>query len=227
MPLRSTPRLMTTVILTTVVMACAVLCQAQERPAPAIRFTARGATIAGATPNGSAAVFGIGLKADGVWPVSFKWADVVACDNRGEATIDFGFDVPQSSIWAVVDGRTGQASLSTPGGVPVPAARLRPDFLRRRAGSVSEFAFDHPVLDLLYVEPSGGVWVGATQDGAKTDRDGPNGVSAISVADFHPLRGTSGAPAELKAGGCLIAVDVVRMEAVSIRLDQAMIGAAR
>jgi hypothetical protein len=45
--------------------------------------------------------------------------------RRGQATIDFGFDVPQSSIWAVVDGRTGQASLVTPGKAPVPHARTK------------------------------------------------------------------------------------------------------
>lgn len=199
---------------------------AQEQAAPSIRFSARGATIS-ATPHGNVAVFGVGVTPRGFYPVTFKWSGVVDCDANGQATIDFGFDVPQSTIWAVVDGKNGQDALVTPGGVPVPEARIRPDALHRRGARVSEFAFDHPVLDLLYVEPAGGAWTGATADGGKNDRDGPNGVTVISVDDLHSLPGTTGLPSEFKAGGRLIAIDFVRMQAVSLRLDAAMIGAAR
>lgn len=209
------------------IVAAAVSSAAQEPVPPTMHFSARGATISAATPNSNAAVIGVGLKADGFFPRTFKWAGVVACDHKGEGAIDFGFDVPGSTLWAVVDGRTGQALLVTPGGVPVPEAQVRPGMLHRNGAGVSLFAFDHPVLDLLYVEPAGGVWVGSTADGAKSDRDGPNGVSAISVDDFRPLGDISGTPREFKAGGRLIAIDYLRMQALSLRLDAAMIGAAR
>ena len=209
------------------IMAAAAVAVAQDPTPPTMRFTARGATISSATPNSTAAVIGIGLKADGFFPRTFKWAGVVACDARGEGAIDFGFDVPGSTLWAVVDGRTGQASLVTPAGVPVPEAQVRPGMLHRNGAGVALFAFDHPVLDLLYVEPAGGVWVGSTADGAKTDRDGPNGISAISVDDFRPLGSTSGTPHEFRPGGRLIAIDYIRMQALSLRLDAATIGAAR
>jgi hypothetical protein len=214
-------------IVAAAIMAAAAFAAAQEPAPPAMHFSARGATISAATPNSSAAVIGIGLKADGFFPRTFKWAGVVACNGKGEGAIDFGFDVPGSTLWAVVDGRTGQASLVAPGGVPVPEAQVRPGMLHRKGAGVSLFAFDHPVLDLLYVEPGGGAWVGSTADGAKSDRDGPNGVSAISVDDFRPLGSTSGAPREFKPGGRLIAIDYIRMQALSLRLDAAMIGAAR
>lgn len=207
-------------------LAVAVSAAAQEA-APSIRFTARGAAISGATPHSRAAVLGIGVKANGYFPQTFKWAGVVDCDGKGEGSIDFGFDVPQSTLWAVVDGKTAQASLVTPGGTPVPQAQIRPGMLHRRGATVSEFAFDHPVLDLLYVHPAGGAWTGSTADGAKSDRDGPNGVSVISVDDFRPLGDTSGTPPEFKAGGRLIAIDFIRMQALSLRIDAAMIGAAQ
>jgi len=109
---------------------------------------------------------------------------------------------------------------------PLPAPDGKP-LIVQIVVPVELFAFDHPVLDLLYVEPGGGAWVGSTADGAKTDRDGPNGVSAISVDDFHPLGSTLGAPREFKPGGHSVAIDYIRMQAFSLRLDAAMIGAAR
>jgi hypothetical protein len=207
-------------------LALSAAAQDQGKP-PSIHFTAHGATISGATPNGRVVLFGVGVQPGGYYVAPFKWSGLLDCDKDGSATVDFGTTVSQSTIWGVVDVRTGDAALVTPAGRPVPAERIRPYALRRHGTAVSEFSFKHPVVDLVYIDPAGGVWTGATSDGSKTDRDGPNGVSTISVDDFQPLGTTTGTPGELKPGGRLIAIDSIRMQAISLRLDAAMIGAAQ
>jgi hypothetical protein len=214
-------------MLTAVAFAAALSAagQGQGKP-PSIHFSAHGATISGATPTGRVVLFGVGVQPGGYYVAPFKWSGVLDCDKDGGATVDFGTDVSQSTIWGVVDVRTGEASLVTPSGRPVPQERISPYALRQHGGTVSEFAFKHPSVDLVYVDPAGGVWTGATSDGSKTDRDGPNGVSTISVDDLRPLGTTTGTPGQLKPGGRLIAIDAIRMEAISLRLDAAMIGQA-
>jgi hypothetical protein len=164
------------------ITATAFSASAQQTPkAPTAHFSQRGLAVSGATPGAHVAVIGIGMRPGGYYGIQFKWSGILDCDRDGNASIDFGFDVPPSSVWGVVDGSTGEASLLVPNGAAVPQARLHPDAFRRAGGTVSQFAFHHPVLELLYVEPGGGAWVASTEDGAKTDRDGPNGVSVSSL----------------------------------------------
>lgn len=215
-------------LLTAVALAAALSAAGQDQGrAPSIHFSAHGATISDATPASRVVLFGVGVQPGGYYVAPFKWSGVLDCDKDGGATVDFGTDVSQSTIWGVIDVRTGKASLVTPSGRPVPQERIRPYAFRQHGGTVSEFAFKHPVVDLVYVDPAGGAWTGTTSDGSKTDRDGPNGVSTISVDDFQPLGATTGKPDQLKPGGRLIAIDSIRMQAISLRLDAAMIGQAQ
>jgi hypothetical protein len=217
-----------TVLAAAVLLALAVSAVAHaSQDAPAIHFTAHGASISGATPNGRVALIGIGIQPGTYFAKSFRWTGVVECDRSGAGTIDFGFPVPQATIWGVADATTARATLVTPGGVPVPIARARGAAFRRRGTAVAEFAFDHPVLHLLYVAPGGEIWSGEVSDGSKDDRDGPNGVSVLAIDDLQPLGAANGKAQEFKPGGCLIAIDDVRMEAISLRLDTAMLGAAQ
>jgi hypothetical protein len=208
-------------------LATALTASAQEGKPPSIHFGAHDAAVSGVTPNGHVVLLGVGVQPGGLYVSQFKWVGVLDSDQKGDATVDFGFAVPQSTIWGVIDIRNGQAAVVTPSGRPVPQEHVRPHAFRKKDAIVAEFAFKHPVLDLVYVDSGGGVWSGAVSDGASTDRDGPNGVSTISVDDFQPLGTTSGKPAELKPGGRLIAIDGIRMEAISLRLDAAMLGAAQ
>lgn len=89
------------------------------------------------------------------------------------------------------------------------------------------FGFDHPALDLLYVQPGKGAWAWYAMDGRKLDHDGANGVTLIDAADGIPVGDTAGNATELEVGGTLVAVDWYNMEYAVLRLDEATVGAAQ
>src|SRR5262249_14990523 len=131
------------------------------------------------------------------------------------------------TIWCFADLTTGQYVVATPGGAPLPRVAIRPGSLRRAGGLVSQFAFDHSFLDLLYIEPGRAAWVMTAADGGTEDRDGPSGKTAVPVNDFKAVGSRTEKPAELKPGGILVAIDFVRMEVAAERLDAALIGSAQ
>ena len=196
---------------------------------PSARFDGRNVTITGITPNGLAILFGVGLEPKGYYSQICRWSGAVDDVNHdGSVTVDLGREAPPMTIWCVADATTAEYSIVSPGGSAIPFIALRPGSLRRAGGSaVKEFAFDHPVIDLLYLEPGGRGWTCSDADGSSTESDGPNGLSTVSVDRFRAIPPAADHPAELRAGGVLVAIDFIRMEVVAVRLDAATIGGAK
>ena len=214
-----------TAIVFLVAMAFASAASAQHTLA--VQFGSHDAVITGLTPGGRAIVFAAGLAPQGQYSLMFEWAGTADdADHHGSVSVDFGRDIPGSSIWCVADGTTGDYLVISPK-APVPVATLLPNSLRRRGGTVSQVVYGHAFLDLLYIEPGRGAWIIRDADGSRTDEDGPNGATAVSTGRMKPLWEGLEAPAELRPGGVLVAIDRIRFEAAAVRLDAAMIGAAQ
>ena len=195
---------------------------------PSVRFGDRTVTVTELTPGSRAILFAVGLEPKGYFSQIFRWSSAAEdADHDGSVTVDLGREVPPMTIWCIADSKTARYSIVTPGGVDIPLVPLRSSFLRRSGGEVTDFAFDHAVIDLLYFEPGGGAWTCTDADGSATERDGPNGLSTVSVDQFRPLPGASDRPRQLHPGGVLVAVDFVRMEVMAMRLDADAIGHAR
>jgi hypothetical protein len=157
----------------------------------------------------------------------FRWSGSADdTDRDGALSVDFGTEIPFSTIWCVADATNGEYVITTPG-APVPVSALRPAALRRRGQTVSQFAFDHTLLELLYIEPGRGAWICRDEDGSRTDEDGPNGLTTVSAGRFKPLWTGPEPPSELRPSGVLVAIDPIRLEVTASRLDAALLGAVK
>jgi hypothetical protein len=210
-------------------LLCALPCLAQAEHGVTLSFGTNSVTAAGITPGKSAVLFASGLAADDAQQRVVRWVRILSDDDRdGRVTLTLAERVPAATIWAAVDLANGQYAVASPNGSMPRVTKLPPGAFRRSNGSsaVDQFGFDHPVLELLYVHPGLGAWTWTALDGRMLDRDGPNGVTLISVADAKPVGDTAGKPAGFAPGGVLVAVDWYDMEALILRLDGGLLGGA-
>lgn len=195
-----------------------------------LTLAANSATASGITPGGRAVFFASGLQHNGYDTSFVRIATIVSDDaNSGTVTLTLTDPISATTIWAVVDLTDGRYAVASPAGYTTRTVDLPRNVLRRVSGrtGVVRFGFDHPALDLLYVQPGMGAWAWYAMDGRKLDHDGANGVTLIDAADGIPLGDTSGNATELEVGGTLVAVDWYNMEYAVLRLDEATVGAAQ
>jgi len=195
-----------------------------------LTFGSTTVTASGATPGADVVFFAI-ARIGHVYDYSTeRYVKVVAATrNDGVATLDLQKPVPARSIWAAVDLRTARYAVAGPAGFfleisPAPANLLR----NGTSGKVDTFAFDHPVLDFLYVHPGIGAWALAkAQDGdSRTDHDGPNGLTTVSLEDAAKVGDGPAHAEEVVTGGVVVALDWYKMQAVVFRVDAGAIGGA-
>ena len=206
-----------------ITLIVAVRASAQTRIV--VQFGKTNATITGITPGGRAVLFGVGLKPVGEYTSTFRWAGSGEdTDHDGKVVIDIGQDIPGPTIWCAADAATAEFALLTSVGRPFSPLRLRPNAFRGAGNAVTQFAFDHSFVDLLYLEPGQGTWTCSESDGSKTDNDGPNGVTVLSIGRCKPIDPTGGPPSAFHPGGVAVAIDMFRLEAVAVRLTPSLLG---
>ena len=195
-----------------------------------VTFGTSTVTASGITPGGSALFFGSGRQKNGYDQTLIRVARSVTDDDHdGSVTFDLGKPVPATTIWVVVDMTDGRYALATPTEAVAEAVSLPGNVLRRsqNGATVDGFGYDHPTLELLYIQPGSGAWAWSAADGRALDRDGPNGVTLVNAADGKNVAGTSGAPADFALGGTLVAVDWYKMQYSVVQLDGPTLGRAQ
>jgi len=193
---------------------------AQQQSDLALSFGANTATLTGLTPNARALFFIIGFEQRSAYRVFIRKAVVVDAVN-GSAVFNYGKAVPLQTIWAAVDLQDGRYVIAAPAGF-TPGTTTLPSAAFQRL-SAGEFAFDHPMLEMLYVHPGHGAWTWSAMDGRLLDLDGPNGMTRVALDAGTPVDGT-GHVSSFVPGGSLIAVDPYKMQVVATRLTGAMVG---
>jgi hypothetical protein len=215
-------------LLVTLCFQAAALSAAAQNPL-GMTFGKTTINVTGLEPGGSAIVFGVsrapipGAYMDRVE----RWQATVEDVRRdGTAAFDVGKEIPAESVWAVVDLRNGRYVTRAGGGAAVVTMRGNP--LRRGSADPDRFAFDHGYLLLLYVHPGMGAWTWYAMDGTRTDIDGSsNGTTMVALSDGKSLGAAGKAPKTFALGGLLVAIDYVHLEAAVVRVDEALLGAAR
>jgi len=193
---------------------------------PVITFGETSVSASGITPGKSAVFFAVGRQANGYDQSLIRWTYVVNADSKdGTVTLDLKRSIPTMTVWAVVDLTDGRFSIALPHGF---YARQMPFtarvFRRSTAGaSLDQIGFDHPVIEVLYVQPGGGAWRWSAQDGRGMDKDGPNGVTLIAIGEGAAVDGKGATARELLPGGTLIAVDWYKMQYFAAHLDAAIL----
>ena len=193
--------------------------------APRITFSAQSITASGIVPGGRAVFYGVGIAAQGYDLKIMRFQRIVSDASRsGVVMFDLGQAVPVNVIWAIVDLTDGKYAVSRLGG-PVAETKLPPNAFRRAGAQIDTFAFDHPVLDLLYVHPGQGAWTWSTAEGAIADRDKTGARTSINLADGHSLDDNPNLkPIAFVPGGVVVAIDWYKMQVVSVRLDANALG---
>jgi hypothetical protein len=168
-----------------------------------VQFANRKVTVSG-LPPGARVVFFAVLRIPQRYNFRVsRWQQVEADDDRdGVVTFLAAADIPASSIWAIVDLRTGEGVLTAPGEPGVKEISSNRGRLSERG---DRFTFYGSQLDLLYVQPGGGVWSWHATDGT-------NGLTTVDVLKAMPVAG-SGALKALSPGGKLIAINYNTLEA--------------
>jgi hypothetical protein len=203
-------------------------CLAQQH-AMTVRFDGSKLMIGGLTPGGRAVAFGVGLQPQGDYSQVVRRSHVSeAAGVDGAITIDLGDAASPMTIWCIADATTAKYLIVSPRGDSIPFVPLPKSFLRKGAkGAVTQFSFDHMVIDALYLEPGRGAWTCSDTDGSSTDQDGANGLTTVDVGRCRSILASNDAPSELRPGGVLVAIDFYRMEVLATRLDTDAIGRAR
>jgi hypothetical protein len=193
-----------------------------------VSFGATTVTASGITPGKSALFFASGIRKNGYDQSRVRITRTVGDDDRdGIVTFDLGATVPATTVWVVVDLNSGHFTLAMPVEAVAEEVALPRSAFHKTGSAVVRFGFDHPTLDLLYVHPGRGVWTWSAVDGRLLDRDGPNGVTLIDVADGKRADGGSDAASDFAPGGTLVAVDWYKMQYAVVHLDGSTLGGAQ
>jgi len=186
--------------------------RASDRPETAVTvsFGTNTVTASGITPGKSAVFFGVGFRGPNDTARLVRWKKVVTDDDgSGQATLNLGEWPARGSLFAVVDLESGRYAIAAPPDSPYNLAPMPQHPLRRgrESGEVDRMAFDHPVMELLYVDPGKGAWAWSARDGATLDKDGPNGQTTIDLSDGVSLTGHDAPPQRFLPRGVLVAID--------------------
>lgn len=182
-----------------------VLTAASVSAAPAINFTATGATASGIHPGGAAIWFVHSVTAFSGSPRLSRVVRVTN-DDDGDGRVSLEASVTRSSVWALVDFSSGDYVVASPEGGPPPRE------LQERgngwAPGRAHLDFDLSELDVLLVRPGRGAWVMRAWQGGPLDGDRrADGNLRVSLADMTRLHGSEPTPPVALPRDLLIAVE--------------------
>jgi hypothetical protein len=195
-----------------------------------VTLNQRSITASGLAPGSTAVFFGVAQVAI---PHAYmrsirRWAVTVDdTAHTGTVTFDMQQDVPDGSVWAVVDLRNAHYGMVSGSVVGLRQAVLSHPFRKGQSQAVDRFVYDHGYLDLLYVHPGAGAWTWSVIGGSTPENGGPNNSTIVSLADGKPVGQSGKQPPSFLPGGLLIAIDFTQLQFAVVPVDQQLLGDAR
>ena len=201
-------------LLMTLLLAVPARMYAADSAATAtVAFAGKKVTVSGLRPGAQVVFFGV-AKIPRRYDFRITRWQQIATDDDHDGVITFEADVviPVSSVWAVVDLQTGQATLAAPEDFGVRRIPLGRSAIPKTA---DQLTFDSSYLDLLYVHAGLGVWTWHGTDGGNNDEDGANGKTTIDIRKAVHIAGA--APLSVfSPGGTLIAIDYINLTVLEV-----------
>lgn len=192
--------------------------------APVVTFTGTTMHAAGITRGGTVAIQGVALTP--LRDVSVQMHRIeqllTDTDNDGAVTYDFKTPIPGRSIWAVADVTSGGYVIASPAEamkheLPFPATAIR----NTAADEFDELVHGQVVVQVLWVRPGTGAWVGTTADGGAGDSDKKNnGRTSAPLSYFRSLTAGGAVPKKVKKDDVLILIDPFEMTFSSTRVTR-------
>jgi hypothetical protein len=208
--LRHTPEVCLKTLL--IVAALLALAAGDTVAAPVIVVGENAVTITSVTPGGEVVLFACDKRAlNGGTRASSQQS--VLHDTDHDGVVSLQTQPAFRSVWIAVDSTTGAVAAGAPFPLeiyPITSASLARD----SAGAIVRFEVELSRMAMLVIRPGGGAWIARGWDGAEQDRDGMgNGRLSLAFADAVPVtEGDPAAPAALRSGDVIAAVDLGRLE---------------
>lgn len=200
----------------------AVPAAAAER-ALSITFSATKVTVSGATPHAQILIFSMAREKHEYWSSSVR-RNLLLKDDRGDGSVsyDLGMPVPQVSIWAAFDLKSGQWAVSAPAGRAFQPATFRANPVQQgNQQDDDRIRYGREYGEFLWVRPGVGAWTLNAADGGPDDADGKqDGAVTINPSTFVPV-GTSPPPdKKFKSRDIVIIIDSFNMDVFSMEVQQ-------
>lgn len=211
-------------------------------PRPVLAFAEDAVSLSGLTPGGEAVVFGVAVRAMGFHNRVERYAEVLAADEAGEASLELSEELPPRAVWAVVDLPSGEIATSPTPGFPRQAQPFPTAGLRGQGQGLDRFRHAVRGAHVLFVRPGeeAGAWGFIADDGSGYDLDGvQDGFVELSLEQLRPLRrspedggeegsedGTDGgseegpaeAPAEFLPDDLLVVIDPTELDLYALQV---------
>lgn len=207
-----------------VVVTCALCAPLSSSAELAVSFESEAVRISGVTPGVGVAVLNVSRYprpfAEAVMPRAAIFRDE---DGDGEVEISPPDGVAWKSIWAVVDGFSGEFVVATPEDYPARGVVFdaSQDIRPGPGGLLTRVVAHRQDLHLMLVRPRVSAWHAIVSDGGATDDDGENdGRVRIDVTAARNLLGGDERPGRIRPGDVLVAIDPRYMVFFAVGLAQ-------
>ncbi len=205
-------------------VALALCASPPARAELAVSFEPDEVLITGVTPGRGIAVLNVSRYprtwVEAVVPRAGVFHDD---DSDGQITIPLESGLAWKSIWAVVDGASGEFVVATPEDFPArgvlfdAAGQIQPG----PGGLLTRVVAHRQDLHLMLVRPRVAAWHAVVSDGNAADEDGSvNGRVRIDVTSARNLLGGNERPGRIRAGDVLVAIDPRYMVFFAVGLAQ-------
>jgi hypothetical protein len=188
--------------------------------APTIAAYEKGLAAQGITPGGRAIWWSIAHEhPDSFVTIVHRLEEQIDDDSDGTVHFEHEGDLPQTSVWVVIDVATGAYGTFAPkdfgvSETPLPAEAAVATGGRGVSDSFREVA--RPVVQVLLVRAGQGAWILRTGDGGDADQDGVEGEISFSIDGMAPVGASPLPPSRYAEGDRLLSIDIDQLELSSL-----------
>lgn len=169
-----------------------------------VAYNQKSLAISGASPAADIAVYGVIHRHVERLEVIHPQSSIVHGDSTGRATVAVD-DFSSTSIWLIVDLRSGDYLVSAPPGFIAHRLPIPTDALEPAGRSVSSI---RSMLDVFVARRGVGAWHAHVTDSGASDRDARLGHVTFDIQPMTPVGATPPGPPHLIPGDIVMVVDV-------------------
>lgn len=188
--------------------------------APTIAPVPKGLSAQGITPGGRAIWWSVAHeRPDSFVTIVHRLEEQVDTDLDGIVHFGFEGELPEASVWVVVDVVTGTYGTFAPADFGVAETPLPPESVVQTEGRGVSDSFREvarPMLDVLLVRAGQGAWNLRVGDEGDADQGGIEGEISFPIDGMTSVGISPAAPAGYATGDLLLSIDIDQLELSSL-----------
>ncbi|HEV7670071.1 MAG TPA: hypothetical protein VGS22_16245 [Thermoanaerobaculia bacterium] len=190
---------------------------------PTITVDKKGLLAQGITPGGRAIWWSVAHEhPDSFVTIVHRLEEQADTDLDGVVSFEHEGDLPETSLWLVIDVSTGGYATFAPEDFGVTEIPLPPEAAVETGGRGTADAFREvarPLVEVLLVRAGQGVWTLRAGDGGATDQDDFEGEISFGIDGMTPVGTSPLAPSRYAEGDRLLSIDIDRLELSSLVVE--------